>query len=348
MRVPPAIPAIPHMPKETAVPAIRLLIMSATILALGWLAVADAAAQPLGTFRWQQQPYCNVITFNVVQQGAIYQLDGFDDQCGGAAARAAAAGIAVVNPSGTIGFGLTIVTAPGGSPVHIDATISLSTLSGTWRDSTGQTGPWTFLTGGTLPGFSPRPAPRASFPAGLSAGNSTIINVAPPVNATDAATRGYVDSVSAVDRAFARALFATTVNISAYSARVNSGAVGDTATGCLRFNASLNTQLVLDLPLPMGAVPSAVGVKYIDTSTSAFTIDVRSYVFTDGGSRQDNTASGFIGSTNGTNGNRLQLLPLTAPAAVSTTQGYYLILSAPTYANGDMAFCGAQVTYTIP
>ena len=105
---------------------------------------------------------------------------------------------------------------------------------------------------------------------------------------------------------------------------------------------------ILDLPLPFGAVPSAVGVKYIDTSTSSFTIDVRSYVFQEGGATSDDTASGFIPSSNGTNGIRLQTLPLAAAAPVSSAQGYYLILSAPSYANGEIAFCGAQVTYTIP
>lgn len=49
-------------------------------LGLPWLAV-PATAQPLGTFRWQLQPYCNVLTLNVVQ-GGVYTLDGTDDRCG--------------------------------------------------------------------------------------------------------------------------------------------------------------------------------------------------------------------------------------------------------------------------
>jgi len=52
-----------------------------------FLPVLPAAAQPLGSFRWQLQPYCNVVTVAVVQQGGQYQLDGTDDQC--AAAQAA-------------------------------------------------------------------------------------------------------------------------------------------------------------------------------------------------------------------------------------------------------------------
>ncbi|MEZ5418189.1 MAG: hypothetical protein R2708_12690 [Vicinamibacterales bacterium] len=47
----------------------------------------EAQGTILGTFRWQLQPYCNVITATVVQLGSIYQVNGTDDQCG--AARAA-------------------------------------------------------------------------------------------------------------------------------------------------------------------------------------------------------------------------------------------------------------------
>ena len=32
--------------------------------------VGEVGAQSLGTFTWQQQPYCNLITVNVVQQGS--------------------------------------------------------------------------------------------------------------------------------------------------------------------------------------------------------------------------------------------------------------------------------------
>lgn len=61
-------------------------------------------AQPVGTFRWQQQPYCNVLTLNVVQAGGVYHLDGYDDQCG-AQTLASAVGMAFPNPNGTIAWG---------------------------------------------------------------------------------------------------------------------------------------------------------------------------------------------------------------------------------------------------
>lgn len=163
------------------------------------LAASTATAQPVGTFRWQQLPYCNVLTLAVTQAGAIYRLEGFDDQCNGGR-RATAVGVAVPNPDGTIGFGLTLVTnngaASGGSPLHLDAAISLTSLGGTWRDSAGRTGAWTFAPAGAG-GGSPRPAPNPAAPpvftTGLSAGGSRVADVGVPAQAGDAANKGYVD-----------------------------------------------------------------------------------------------------------------------------------------------------------
>ncbi len=131
--------------------------------ALGFAIVALAipavvSAQPLGTFRWQLQPYCNVVSLTVTQVGAQYRVEGTDDQCGAGRDLASAIGMAFQNPDGTIGFGLTIVVAPGGAAVNIDAEISLATLSGTWRDSTGATGTFAFRTGAGT-GGTPRPQP---------------------------------------------------------------------------------------------------------------------------------------------------------------------------------------------
>jgi hypothetical protein len=130
----------------------------ALLLAATW--TTQAAAQSLGTFRWQVQPFCNVISLTVTQQGALYTLNGFDDQCG-ANQRAAAVGIATPNADGSIGFGLTLVTSPGGRPLHVDATINLISLSGTWRDSEGRTGPFTFTPGVATSGV-PRPLPTGT------------------------------------------------------------------------------------------------------------------------------------------------------------------------------------------
>ncbi len=125
---------------------------------------ATAGAQPLGTFSFQLAPYCNVVTLNVRQDGAVYTLDGFDNQCG-ASARASASGMAFLNPNGTIGIGLTIVPSPGGASVHVDASINASTLTGTWSDDHGNSGGFLFTPSGAAAG-SPRPLTAGGLPDG--------------------------------------------------------------------------------------------------------------------------------------------------------------------------------------
>lgn len=126
--------------------------------------VTAVHAQPLGSFTWQLQPFCNRVTVNVRQDGALYTLDGFDDQCG-AGQRAPLVGLATANPDGTIGFGLNIV-ASGGKAVNVDARITLAGLGGTWTDNAGNTGTFAF---GANTGGSPRP------PAGVGAGDVTAV-----------------------------------------------------------------------------------------------------------------------------------------------------------------------------
>jgi hypothetical protein len=130
----------------------RATLASAVVAALA-AASSPAAAQPLGTFSWQLQPYCNRVTFTVTQNGATFTLDGFDDRCG-AAVRSAASGVAVLNPNGSVSLGFTIV-APDGQMV-VDATIDPSTLGGTWRDDRLDAG--SFVFNGSAPG-DPRTPP---------------------------------------------------------------------------------------------------------------------------------------------------------------------------------------------
>jgi hypothetical protein len=184
-----------------------------------------ATAQNLGVFRWQLQPYCNVVTVNVAQSGAVYTLDGYDDQCG-APARAPLVGLATPNPDGTIGLGLHIVTVPGGRAVSVDARISLATLGGSWTDSAGNTG--TAVFNGAASG-SPRPAP--TIPAGaIAPGSISVSHLAPGVTAAIAATVGscasgqYLRGVRADGAAICEAVVVppSTVDVVA-------GAIGDTS-----------------------------------------------------------------------------------------------------------------------
>ena len=143
----------------------QTILLAGALVSCLWCTHA-ANAQPLGTFRWQLQPFCNVITVAVTQNGAVYRLEGTDDQCGNGADAASVTGTAFPNPDGTIGFGFTVVTTPGGRPLHVDAEITTATFSGTWRDSAGATGTFV-LTPGAGAGGSPRPLPSA-VPATIS------------------------------------------------------------------------------------------------------------------------------------------------------------------------------------
>jgi hypothetical protein len=157
------------------------MIRHAFALALGVLGLAvlvttEAGAQSLGTFRWQLQPHCNVISLTVVQQGGQYQLDGTDDMCG-TGPRASVRGLAFLNPDGSIGFGLTIVQASGRT-VPVGASISLATLGGSWQAAGGTYFGNFVFTPGAGTGGSPLPAVAGGITdivagAGLSGGGST-------------------------------------------------------------------------------------------------------------------------------------------------------------------------------
>lgn len=134
----------------------RFIVMALVCLWAGSLAM-PAQAQSLGSFRWQLQPFCNVITVTVTQNGGVYRMEGTDDRCGAAQA-ASVIGTAFQNPDGSIGMGLNVVMAPDGQPQPVSATLSLSTMSGTWRDESGNTGAFV-LTQGAGTGGSPRPLP---------------------------------------------------------------------------------------------------------------------------------------------------------------------------------------------
>jgi hypothetical protein len=135
----------------TRVSLARLLMTGIGVLMIS----ASAWAQPLGTFRWQQQPYCNILTLNVIFEGGNYTLDGTDDLCG-APQKASVTGIAYLNPDLSIGLGLTIV-APDAAAMHLNVTFDMVSVSGPWSDSAGNTGTLVYTPAAGVPG-SPRPA----------------------------------------------------------------------------------------------------------------------------------------------------------------------------------------------
>ena len=65
------------------------IALTVTSIVAAGVTSSPGLAQGLGTFRWQFQPFCNVVTLTVEQKGASFVLTGHDDQCGGGAPRAA-------------------------------------------------------------------------------------------------------------------------------------------------------------------------------------------------------------------------------------------------------------------
>lgn len=131
--------------------AAALLVMMAAMPS-----ASRADAQVVGTFNWQTQPYCNVVTLTIVQQGGMYQLAGADDLCRSGAAPAT--GTAVVTGGG-VALGFT-VSLPTGRAAHLSAVVNVANGSGSWSDADGNTGTF-FLTAGVGIG-APRPMPTSS------------------------------------------------------------------------------------------------------------------------------------------------------------------------------------------
>lgn len=132
-------------------------LLTAVAIAAG---ASSASAQVFGTFTWQMQPYCNIVTLALTSVTGNFTLDGSDDQCG-ATTKASAVGIGVFNPDGTVGLNFTIVTSPSGKAVHASAIVSPANGQGTWSDDLGNTGTFAFF--GSTAGLPARPSPSAHF-----------------------------------------------------------------------------------------------------------------------------------------------------------------------------------------
>lgn len=167
---------------------VRSLFCGVVVAVAGLGAVERAAAQPMGTFTWQLQPYCNRVTVYVVATPAGYTLQGYDNQCG-APQRAPVTGIAVLNPDGTIGFGIDIISVPGGQPVHVDGRLHPANYHGTWTDSLGGQGGLAF-NGNASGAARPLPVPitRYVFPGHNFAVNS-IKSVVIPLSSVAVSTQ---------------------------------------------------------------------------------------------------------------------------------------------------------------
>jgi hypothetical protein len=304
-------------------------------------------AQTLGAFRWQTQPYCNVLTLTVTQNGGQYHLDGTDDQCG-AAKKAGVVGLGFPNPDGTVGFGLTVVTAPGGIPLHIDATLSPASLGGSWRDSTGATGAFSFTPAAST-GGSPRPLPRVAFPAGLSAGNATITNVGAPVADTDASTKAYVDAATAAnstaDRAFSRALATRSVHLGAYALVAISGTLTPAGVSCRSLSQGGIARVAV--PVPSGAILTSAQVKFFQNSAADNAVFNLYGLDMQEGAGLDAIPGGSFSTlgAGGTSHSRTWTFQTGLPPT-SAIRSYTIEVRGVTATNVQM--CGMEVSFTLP
>lgn len=342
-------------------------IVCVVVVAVGCVCggASPASAQPFGTFRWQQQPYCNVIQVDLVAQGGLYKLDGFDDQCG-AATRAAATGLAFPNPDGSIGFGLTIVTTPGSVPVHLTARLVLPSISGTWA-SGGQAGAWTFVAGAGT-GGAPRPVPPPfTITGGFSVNGGVISNLGAPAAAGDATSKGYVDGQNAGDRAYAdaqgtaarsyadsqdavvrtyaRSLETTPVMTTMYASRILNGYT--TPTGCVGADIDLGLSVSQGLPVPDTATLTAVRALYVRgiALSGALTITVNAVDFATGSPVTTMLASRSVTALSNTYISDVITLPI--PLQMSATKRVYVSAISASTVNTS-SFCGAAPVYTMP
>ena len=129
--------------------------------------------------------------------------------------------MAVVNGDGTIGFGLTVVTAPGAAPLHLDVSLNPSSLAGTWRDDAGNSG--TLIFNPSAPSGPTRPVPPR-----IADGAVTTAKIAPGAvessRVLDGSTTGFQNTVVG---AFAHALNATGNNNTAIGTSALASSTGN-------------------------------------------------------------------------------------------------------------------------
>jgi hypothetical protein len=109
-------------------------------------------AQIFGPFTMRLGPFCNVITFTAVAQGAFFNLSGVDDRCGDPGL--SASGNVFLNPDGTAGGELSIIGG-GQAASQVALVIDPGGPSGTWSDNTGRSGTLVFGLSATASASAP-------------------------------------------------------------------------------------------------------------------------------------------------------------------------------------------------
>jgi len=119
------------------------LILAALVLVA---APSTTNAQVLGTFRWKLEPYGSVLNLTLTQKGSLFEIEGFEFQCGGNLSLPVTGSI-VPQANGTFFFGLTSINE-NGRGLHTRAYMTVANnFGGTWSDNAGNTNqPFLFLT----------------------------------------------------------------------------------------------------------------------------------------------------------------------------------------------------------
>lgn len=242
-----------------------------------------AAAQTIGTFTWQTQPFCNVLGLQVIQQGALFQIVGTDNQCGSGPAAVTGTAVPV---GGNVVMGLT-VALPGGRAAHLSTSIGVGTLSGTWTDGDGNRGELVF--NGAAAG-APRP-----FPA--SASSIVAAQLAPAIyggagTATTIARSDHDHALAGLQSRTVEANFAF-ANVTIQAGACVLRGIGDGASGALRSDGLAmatilstvdnNLGLIVGSPKTLSNGFATVPLLFCNNGTLALvvnqTINVRIRVF---------------------------------------------------------------------
>ena len=104
---------------------------------------------------WQTQPFCNRLTLTLTGTPAGFTVVGTDDGCG-APRKATVTGTIVLNPDGTAGLRVSVVSSEGGRAVDLWATVSTASGTGSWTDGVGHSG--ALVLGGYVGGLPIRPS----------------------------------------------------------------------------------------------------------------------------------------------------------------------------------------------
>lgn len=160
--------------------ALRSTLPAAFLAVVG--TATPVAAQNIGTFPFALQPFCNIVTLTVTQEGNTYRLAGWDDACG-ATQRQPVHGTIAPNLDGTLHISFS-ATRPNGIAVETSVrNFAVGPYTGNWTDSAGNAGTTGIIGLSAAPGTGgARPGPVSNVPSN----SVTTINIVDnSINAVD-------------------------------------------------------------------------------------------------------------------------------------------------------------------